>query len=64
MKKDIARRVIWLALGGLLLKVAFSAFYSEPLWHLMGRSAAALVAFPAFLGVWSFAEAMWTRRGV
>lgn len=63
MKKDIARRVIWLVLGGLLLKVAFSAFYSEPLWHLMGRSAGALVAFAAFLSVWSFVEAMWTRRG-
>ncbi|NLP65524.1 hypothetical protein [Paraburkholderia sacchari] len=63
MKKDIALRVVWLALGGLLLKVALSAFYSEPLWQLMGRSAGLLVAFPAFLSLWSFAEAMWTKRG-
>ena len=60
--KDIARRVIWLVLAALLLKVALSAFYSEPLWRLMGRPAGALVALAGFLSLWSFAEAMWARR--
>lgn len=62
MGKDIGRRVIWLVLAALLLKGAVSVWFSQPLWHAIGRSTALLAAFAAFLSLWSFAEAVWTRR--